>query len=191
MTVALIRAIQNFVGLSTDTKPTAPPTGSTFLETDSGATYVYDGSAWAILMTAGPFRASATFTFTGAAGFGQLASPTCTFVNVTGQVVVEKLVPFCTVDLVSAGGGTLILGAVGTTGLFLSGTTAAASIDANKRWLSTGGAGASVAIPAAFKEIFLDDDIIGTVGTADITAGAIRFDCYWRPLSANGLVAPP
>jgi len=31
-------------------------------------------------------------------------------------------------------------------------------------------------------------DIIGTVGTANITAGVIDFYCFWRPLSDDGLV---
>lgn len=31
-------------------------------------------------------------------------------------------------------------------------------------------------------------DIIGTVGTANITAGVIDFYCRWRPLSTDGLV---
>ena len=33
-------------GLSTDAKPTNIPTGSSFVETDSGATLVYNGTAW-------------------------------------------------------------------------------------------------------------------------------------------------
>lgn len=31
-------------------------------------------------------------------------------------------------------------------------------------------------------------DVIGTVGTANITAGVIRFLCFWYPLSADGKV---
>ena len=45
MTVVLTTTIQRFIGLAADAKPT-PPAGSEFYETDSGATYVYDGSAW-------------------------------------------------------------------------------------------------------------------------------------------------
>lgn len=46
MTVALIWTLQRWLGLSSDAKPTSPPPGSTFLEIDSGLTYVYNGSAW-------------------------------------------------------------------------------------------------------------------------------------------------
>ena len=46
MVAVLIGRIQEFVGISTDTKPTAPPVGSTFRETDTGLTAIYDGAAW-------------------------------------------------------------------------------------------------------------------------------------------------
>jgi len=31
-------------------------------------------------------------------------------------------------------------------------------------------------------------DIIETIGAADITAGALTYYCFWRPLSDDGLV---
>ena len=46
MTVFLETTIQRFIGLSTDTKPTSPPVGSPFVETDTGFTYKYNGYAW-------------------------------------------------------------------------------------------------------------------------------------------------
>jgi hypothetical protein len=45
MAITVIRVASNYVGLSTDTKPTAPA-GSRFYETDTGHLYVSDGSAW-------------------------------------------------------------------------------------------------------------------------------------------------
>ncbi len=48
MAVVLIGRIQEFVGLSSDTKPSAPPVGSTFRETDTGLIAVYDGTAWQV-----------------------------------------------------------------------------------------------------------------------------------------------
>ena len=48
MTVALVSAPQRYVGLSTDTKPASAAAGSEFFETDSGRTYLSDGSAWAL-----------------------------------------------------------------------------------------------------------------------------------------------
>lgn len=38
--------IQELIGLSTDTKPTTYDPGSTFYETDTKNTYIFDGAAW-------------------------------------------------------------------------------------------------------------------------------------------------
>jgi hypothetical protein len=46
-------------GLFADTKPTTYPAGSTFLETDTGATYTYSGSTW--LLTSGSQLIPATY----------------------------------------------------------------------------------------------------------------------------------
>ena len=46
MTVALTAGAQRYIGLSSDSKPAAPRAGATFYETDTLATYIFDGSAW-------------------------------------------------------------------------------------------------------------------------------------------------
>jgi len=47
MTVALIRTIKSFMGLSTDTKPTGVPAGSEFWAWDTGTLFkTYDGTNW-------------------------------------------------------------------------------------------------------------------------------------------------
>ena len=46
MTVVLVGRIQKFVGVSSDTKPTNPPVGSTFQETNTGIKFIYDGTTW-------------------------------------------------------------------------------------------------------------------------------------------------
>lgn len=52
MTVVLSTRRSEYVGLAADTKPTTGvPAGSTFYETDTGATYVYAGSAWVAMPT--------------------------------------------------------------------------------------------------------------------------------------------
>lgn len=134
-------------------------------------------------------RISKTITLDGTNNLGELDQPTVTIFTVTGEVQILSLVPFCTVDLTSAGGGTLALGVVGATTLFLGATTATA-IDANEFWIdATTPAPNGIALPAAFKDIVITDNIVATVATADITAGAIRFDCYYLPLSANGALS--
>ena len=46
MTVYLVTTIQRWQGLSTDTKPTEAPVGSTFWETNTGQGFIWDGSNW-------------------------------------------------------------------------------------------------------------------------------------------------
>ena len=42
----LITTIKRFIGLSTDTKATDAPTGSTFLEANTGFMWIYNGFTW-------------------------------------------------------------------------------------------------------------------------------------------------
>jgi hypothetical protein len=46
MAVKKIATIQRWLGLSTDTKPTTPAVGSTFIETDTGFRWIYNNYAW-------------------------------------------------------------------------------------------------------------------------------------------------
>jgi len=190
VTVGLIANYQRWLGLSGDTKPTAAPMGSEFYETDSGLTSIWDGAAWQPKFAAGHLKATKTVTFTGAAGLG-LAASNVVYFTVTGEVVVEKVVPFCTVSLTeSAINTTLSLGVVGSTALFIAATDAVATIAANLFWVDTAPDANGVAIPAALKEIAITDNIIALPAVANVTGGAIRIDVYWRPLSANGLLVP-
>lgn len=186
MTVTLIVAIQTWIGLSTDTKPSAPPVGSTFYETDSGATHVYDGSAWQQKLSIGGYRAIKTLVFTGAAGLGAVGA--VPLFTVTGEVLISVIVPFCTVNLGEAApGATLALGVVGATTLLIA-ATIVLDIDANEFWVDTTPDANGVAVPAALKDIVITDNIIGTAAVADVNAGAIRFTVYWVPVSADGNV---
>lgn len=51
MAVKLITTIQRFQGLSTDTKPSDPPEGSTFHAIDTGEHYIYHDSMWELDLT--------------------------------------------------------------------------------------------------------------------------------------------
>jgi hypothetical protein len=128
---------------------------------------------------------SKTLTFTGAANLGQIGA--VPLFTVTGEVRIITLVPFCTVNLTSAGGGNLALGITGSTSLFVAATVATA-IDAGEFWVDTTPDPNGIALPAALKDIIITDNIIGTVDTGDVTAGAIRFDVLYQPLSTDGLV---
>lgn len=49
MAVRLEGSIQRWLGLSTDAKPTGDVSaGSSFMETDTGRIYRYDGTAWTV-----------------------------------------------------------------------------------------------------------------------------------------------
>lgn len=129
-----------------------------------------------------------TSALDGAANNGQLAAPTITLFTVTGEVLIAALTATCTETHVSAGAGTLVLGVTGNTTFFIAATTAT-DIAAGDYWIdATPTEVNALAVPAGFKDIWLTDNIIATVGTANITDGTIRYDCYWLPLSADGNV---
>lgn len=134
-------------------------------------------------------RTTVTVAFDGGAGTGASAGGgNVPLFTVTGEVLVVALVPFCTESLASAGGGTLALSVTGASALFIAATTAT-NIDANMFWVDTGPDANGVALPAALKDIVITDNIVGTVATADITDGTIRFDVYYLPLSGDGLIS--
>lgn len=186
MAVALIQTPHHYTCLSSDTKPASAPAGSTAVETDTGAVYVSNGSAWSLLNIGTPLFARKTATFTGAAGAGAVGS--VALFTVTGEVLIERLVPFCSTLLTEAAPtATLALGVTGSTSLFVAATNAT-DIDANEFWIDTTPDANGIAVPAALKDIAITDNIIGTVAAQNVTAGVIRFDVYWRPLSSDGLL---
>ena len=132
-------------------------------------------------------RAAKTITFTGAANLGAVGA--VPLFTVTGEVLIVRLVPFCTVDLTEAlATATLALGVTGSTSLFIAATTATA-IDANEFWVDTAPDANGIALPAALQNIVITDDIIGTVAAQAVNGGAIRLDCHWIALSPDGNVA--
>ena len=132
-------------------------------------------------------RVEKTITFTGASALGEVDVAVPLF-TVTGEVLIERIMPLCTVNLAGAT-ATLALGVTGSTALFIAATTAT-DIDANKFWVDTAPDANGIALPAALKDIMITDDIIGTPATETITGGAIRIVIFWRPISADGMVVP-
>lgn len=128
---------------------------------------------------------SNTITFTGATGLGEIG--TVPIFTVTGEVLVAVLSAFCT-TLLGGATATLALGVTGSTSLFIAATTAT-DIDANEFWNDTAPDANGIAVPAAMKDIQITDNIIGTVATANLTSGVMRFDLYYMPLSSDGNVA--
>lgn len=186
MTVKQIAAIETHIGLSSDTKPSSPPVGSTFFETDTGDTYVFN-SAWTRMPAGLGWRiARKTIAFTGAAGLGAVG--TVSFFTTTGAVLVRLIGGYCSEDLASAGGGSLALGVVGSTSTFIA-ATLATDIDNGELWTDTAPSVAEAA-PAATVEKLIAANIIGTVTTGDITDGTIEVAALWAPFSSNGSLVP-
>ena len=130
-----------------------------------------------------------TKSITYAAGDTGLAGASTAIFTVTGEILIVSLVPFCVTDLTeSVGTPTLALGVVGNTAILLGATTATA-IDGGKFWLDTTPAEVgAVPVDAALIDIAVTANIQCLVGgTNNISAGVIRYDLYWRPVSSDGL----
>ena len=110
--------------------------------------------------------------------------------TITGRVQVLSISGYCTVNLTETGGtATIALGVTGSTSLFI-GATGAIGIDAGEFWVSTSPTAAGIALPAATQNVVIAADIIATIATADINAGAIEFVVWYRPISeGSALVA--
>ena len=125
-----------------------------------------------------------TITFTGAANLGAVGA--VPLFTITGKVQVLAIVGFCTVDLTEAAPtATLALGVTGSTSLFIGATTGTA-IDANEFWASTTPTAAGIALPAALQNIVISANIIGTVASQAVNAGAIEMTVWYRPISEDG-----
>ena len=137
----------------------------------------------------GPQLITKSITYT-AGGTGAQGTTTNIFV-VTGEIIVIYLVSICTTSLEeSAGTPTLRLGVVNASSIFI-GSITATIIDVNEFWISTGPTSNALALPAAVKDIAVARNITCTVGgTNNISAGVIRYDLYWLPLSPDGLAVP-
>lgn len=136
------------------------------------------------MLVAQGFKCQKTLTFDGSADFGAIGN--VPLFTITGQILILSLIPFCTLDLVGAT-ATLALGVTGATALFIAATTAT-DIDANEFWVDTAPDANGVALPAGLKDVVITASIVGTVATAAITGGVIRFDLLWLPISLNAAV---
>ena len=131
-----------------------------------------------------------TVTFAGgttdAIGDHDGAGDPFTIAKVDGIVLV-KVLAVCTTNL--TGNATIEVGVTGDTAEIIAQVADAESLDANEIWHdATPDSGCETSSVLAEKIIVGGLDIIGTVGTANITAGVIDFYVFWRALSDDGLV---
>lgn len=105
--------------------------------------------------------------------------------TVTG-VVLARLVAHCPATALTGASATLEIGTAKDTAELIAQTTAT-NIIANEIWHDNA-PDSSVELSSIAGEYILAQDIIGTVGTANITAGVLDFYCTWIPLSSDGNV---
>ena len=134
-----------------------------------------------------PYLATKTVTFTGAATLGGAASNT-TWFTVTGEVLVEYIVGWCVGTLGEAAPtATITLGITGSTSLFIAATNST-GLTTGLFWVSATPTANGIAVPAALKGIAITDNILSACATQNTNSGSLRIDCWWRPLSGDGLV---
>lgn len=132
-------------------------------------------------------------TFTGAAGLGAVGS--VTLFTVTGDVLVSHVVGKCTASLTEAGASAVMQLGVPSFTDFFQGSINATTIDADQFWDNTYAAPARAhAIPMNQSDNealgAINQNIIITVSGQAVNGGSMEFTCFWRPLSATGLVVP-
>lgn len=136
-----------------------------------------------------PFKAYKRITFAGgttnAIGDYDGTGDPFTIFTVTGDVLVDVL-GVCKTTLV--GGATLEVGVTDATAALLAQIADATTLVANEIWLPDGTVSLAEAYTPSLHGIGGGLDIIGSIGTANITAGVIDFYCFWRPLSDDGNV---
>ncbi len=106
-----------------------------------------------------------------------------TLFTVTGDVIL-RVFGICKVNLAGAN-ATLEVGVSGTTNKFIAQTTAT-DIDANEIWHDAT-PDASIELDSVSTPWIVSNgqDVIQTVGTANITSGKIDYYCQFRPLSTD------
>lgn len=114
-----------------------------------------------------------------------------TLFTVTG-LVKARVYGLCTTNLAGAT-ATVEVGIDGATAALIAQTTAT-DVDAGKIWINGTPAaykslvGATPADEIPIQILLNGQDIILTVGTANVTGGVIDFYCAWEPISDNGSV---
>ena len=137
-----------------------------------------------------PFKVKKTITFAGgttdAIGDDGGALDPFTIFTVTGDVLV-LVIGVCKTTLVGA--ATLEVGVTDATAALLAQLANATILVANEMWGPDGTPTLAEAMTLRAHGIGGGLDIIGTVGSTDITAGSIDFYCFFQPLSDDGSVS--
>ena len=129
------------------------------------------------------FKLESTWTFA-AATTGAIAAHT--LFTVTGNIL---LTIFGVVDttITSAGAPTIEVGVTCNTAALIAQSLAASLAD-GEVWVDGTLTRVGVGAVPAMQVLNDGNDVILTVATATLTAGAVDFYCLWRPLSSDGNV---
>ena len=132
-----------------------------------------------------------TVAFTGGVGLG--AQGTVALFTTTGVVMLKEMSIRCTETLVTVN-GTFVMGTTNNTSSILGSVTPANIVTGNI--LSdidlTGSAGSGAAASAgynalgAYGELITNESVLLTISTAAVSDGTLIFDCWWKPVSADG-----
>ena len=123
-----------------------------------------------------------TITFDGTSGNGAVG--TVALATITGGVRIESMSCLCS-TLLAGATATIECGTASNTAGLIAQTTAT-EIDADEFWQD---ATPEARISPAIKEQLVSNDLILTIGTADITAGVLEFCFEWVPSTTNGNLA--
>lgn len=106
--------------------------------------------------------------------------------EVTGAV---KARVFAVVETDLVGGATIELGVSGATAAVLPQVADATGMDAREIWHMTDGTvDSQVEAITVSPEKIITSDMILTLTTANITAGVLKFVCWWYPMTEEGEV---
>ncbi len=109
-----------------------------------------------------------------------------TLYTVTGDIAF-RLKAVCTVDLAGAS-ATIEVGTSFATAGIIAQTTATNIVEGELWHDASPDADVELITVLAERVLVNSGDIIQTVATQNITAGAIQYDLFWRPLSDNATV---
>jgi len=143
---------------------------------------------------AGPTRfsdfrhARKSITFDGSAGGGASGTPVDVF-TITGRVLVASLTIYCSADLTTSGAAIIGCG----TATYVQGivpNTTATTIDTPLYWNSNSpdtlileAITQTLGVPGG---MVLSEDVILTIGTANVTGGTLIFDIWYQPITDDG-----
>lgn len=189
MAALLMTDIQKYIGTAADRAgltTTGVKAGSTFYETDTFLTYIWDSSAWQL--TPAPsttFLVRKAVVFTGGAGLGAIG--TVALFTVTGAVKIS-VIATCSETLVGA--ATLECGIAGTTAGIIAQIADATDLAAGEIWADATPTLALDTLANSELNFVMGNgqDIFLTVGAAAITDGTITFNIVWSPVNATGNV---